>query len=58
MLIISGGKEWGVGSLLRRFNLAIEMLIISGHLHDGLSQPCYTCFNLAIEMLIISGHRF
>ena len=39
----------------RGFNLAIEMLVISGK-----PKPCYTnppiaCFNLAIEMLIISG---
>ena len=39
-----------------RFNLAIEMLIISG-LRSARQGGHLTCFNLAIEMLIISGPR-
>ena len=37
------------------FNLAIEMLIISGNTGVYPSVAALTCFNLAIEMLIISG---
>ena len=40
-----------------RFNLAIEMLIISGVTLPFLLRPTYQSFNLAIEMLIISGYR-
>ena len=36
------------------FNLAIEMLVISG-VSPAIRRPRYTCFNLAIEMLVISG---
>ena len=40
--------------MFRRFNLAIEMLVISGHHHvHGLVG--FSSFNLAIEMLVISG---
>ena len=39
------------------FNLAIEMLIISGH-REPQTIFCWNSFNLAIEMLIISGQTF
>ena len=38
-----------------RFNLAIEMLIISGQFSVWMAEIALYCFNLAIEMLIISG---
>ena len=57
MLIISGFSEriiWHAG--MSRFNLAIEMLIISGEAQISCWLR-YMRFNLAIEMLIISGQR-
>ena len=48
-----GGRVWH-GTLLSRFNLAIEMLVISGSGCSG-SYRGYSRFNLAIEMLVISG---
>ena len=38
------------------FNLAIEMLVISGPALRILVVTC-GCFNLAIEMLVISGYK-
>ena len=38
-----------------RFNLAIEMLFISGRMIPSRRIPRQNCFNLAIEMLFISG---
>ena len=38
-----------------RFNLAIEMLVISGRRRLGRHGLPTRCFNLAIEMLVISG---
>ena len=38
-----------------RFNLAIEMLVISGIDMDGIRPVLVFSFNLAIEMLVISG---
>ena len=39
------------------FNLAIEMLVISGENGGGEPLCRFLCFNLAIEMLIISGSK-
>ena len=38
-----------------RFNLAIEMLVISGNRKSPLQNCLVESFNLAIEMLVISG---
>ena len=57
MLVISGPTtSIDIRVLNPRFNLAIEMLVISGHLLT-VNRRIITCirFNLAIEMLVISG---
>ena len=55
MLVISGascGCGWTSPSC---FNLAIEMLVISGQFAVLAFEFLDTGFNLAIEMLVISG---
>ena len=41
---------------LTRFNLVIEMLVISGSRHASSSKSEPLGFNLVIEMLVISGN--
>ena len=56
MLIISGWANDKRELESVSFNLAIEMLIISGLSAEVTFVPQDESFNLAIEMLIISGH--
>ena len=56
MLVISGWTVRSYASRLVCFNLAIEMLVISGIKISGDTQTAGAGFNLAIEMLVISGY--
>ena len=59
MLVISGLKPPLFFAFEdSRFNLAIEMLVISGRASARVKPSLrIVCFNLAIEMLVISGRR-
>ena len=56
-LSFQGKNHYGMLNAIYRFNLAIEMLIISGTTEPSVTKSKGTGFNLAIEMLIISGRN-
>ena len=56
-LSFQDGEAVQVGIGYACFNLAIEMLVISGHQLRNSAELTPMSFNLAIEMLVISGHR-
>ena len=50
-----GNLHIGRRICLQSFNLAIEILVISGTASASPAPQVFTCFNLAIEILVISG---
>ena len=57
MLFMSGMKQDLLPVDFRSFNLAIEMLFMSGQGDCGADGFTHSCFNLAIEMLFMSGQQ-